>query len=70
MGILERAALVPLTANELTRAREIIAFDGVCVAHIQRQMAIGWNRAADLAEAIVGRDALPDVARHRYASRS
>jgi hypothetical protein len=65
MGILERAALVPLTANELTQAREIIAFEGVCVAHIQRQMAIGWNRAADLAEVIVGRDALPDVAKHR-----
>lgn len=70
MGILERATLLPLTESELTRTREIIAFDGVCVAHIQRQMAIGWNRAADLAEAIVGRDALPAVAKHRYAPRS
>ncbi|HDR9758728.1 hypothetical protein KDX16_32070 [Burkholderia vietnamiensis] len=67
MGILERAALVPLTANEISQARQIIAFDGVCVAHIQRQLGIGWNRAADLAEAIVGRDALPDVAKNRYA---
>lgn len=69
MGILERAALVPLTANELAQASEIIACDGVCVAHIQRRMGIGWNRAADLAEAIAGGDALPDVAKNRYASR-
>lgn len=67
MGILERAALVPLSANEISQASQIIAFDGVCVAHIQRQMGIGWNRAADLAEAIVGRDALPEVAKNRYA---
>ncbi|WP_241295735.1 hypothetical protein [Burkholderia stabilis] len=67
MGIFERAALVPLTADELARARLIIAFDGVCVAHIQRQMGVGWNRAADLEEAIVGRDALPAVAKNRYA---
>lgn len=65
MGILEPAALVPLTERELADAREVIAFDGVCIAHIQRQLHIGWNRAADLAEAIVGRDALPDVAKHR-----
>lgn len=67
MGILERAALVPLSANEISQSSQIIAFDGVCVAHIQRQMGIGWNRAADLAEAIVGRDALPEVAKNRYA---
>lgn len=67
MGILERAAVVPLTANEISQARQIVAFDGVCVAHIQRQMGVGWNRAADLAEEIVGRDALPDVAKNRYA---
>ena len=67
MGILERAALVPLSANEISQASQIIAFDGVCVAHIQRQMGIGWNRAADLAEAIVGRDALPEVEKNRYA---
>ena len=67
MGILERAALVPLSANEISQASQIIAFDGVCVAHIQRQMGIGWNRAADLAEAIVVRDALPEVAKNRYA---
>ncbi|GLZ73698.1 hypothetical protein [Burkholderia contaminans] len=67
MGILERAALVPLSANEISQASQIIAFAGVCVAHIQRQMGIGWNRAADLAEAIVGRDALPEVAKNRYA---
>ncbi|CAB3754093.1 hypothetical protein [Paraburkholderia humisilvae] len=69
MGIFERAALLPLTASELSQARQIIALDGVCIAHIQRQMAIGWNRAADLAEAIVGRDALPEVARNRYDRR-
>ncbi|RQR11333.1 hypothetical protein DF026_17170 [Burkholderia stagnalis] len=67
MGILERASLVPLTAQELADARQIINSDGVCVAHIQRQMRIGWNRAADLAEAIVGCDKLPDVAKSRYA---
>jgi hypothetical protein len=66
MGILERAAFVPLTASEIDQARQIISFDGVCVAHIQRQMRVGWNRAADLAEAIVGIDALPDVAKNRY----
>lgn len=67
MGILERAALVPLSANEISQASQIIAFDGVCVAHIQRQMGIGWNRAADLAEAIVGQDDLQEVAKNRYA---
>ncbi|HDR9133246.1 MULTISPECIES: hypothetical protein [Burkholderia cepacia complex] len=66
MGTFERAAIVPLTANELVQARQIIAFGGVCVAHIQRQMQIGWNRAADLAEAIVGFDDLPEVAKSRY----
>ncbi|CAE6793010.1 hypothetical protein R70006_04935 [Paraburkholderia domus] len=67
MGIREPAEIVPLTAAELDDARRIIAFDGVCVAHIQRQMRIGWNRAADLAEALVGREALPEVAKSRYA---
>lgn len=66
MGIQERAASIPLTEMELVKARDIIAFDGVCIAHIQRQMQIGWNRAADLAEAIVGHDALPAVAKARY----
>lgn len=66
MGILERASVVPLTADELEQARQIIVFDGVCVAHVQRRMRIGWLRAADLTEAIVGYDGLPEVAKHRY----
>lgn len=67
MWILERASLVPLTPQELADARQIINSDGVCVAHIQRQMRIGWNRAADLADEIVGRDKLADVAKRRDA---
>jgi tartrate dehydratase beta subunit/fumarate hydratase class I family protein len=69
MPTLERAALVPLTGDELAVAGEIIRIRGVCIAEIQRRMQIGWNRAADLAEAIVGHDALPEVAKGRYASR-
>jgi hypothetical protein len=69
MGIIERAAAVPLTPDELARATGIIESDGVCIAQIQRKMGIGWNRAADLAEAIVGFDALPAVAKYRYAER-
>lgn len=69
MGIQERAARIPLAEMELVEARDIIAFDGVCIAHIQRQMQIGWNRAADLAEAIVSRDALPEVATTRYTEQ-
>jgi hypothetical protein len=69
MGILERASVVPLTTDELVIASGIVQTDGVCIAHIQRRMRIGWNRAADLAEAIVGHDALPEVAKKRYAPR-
>jgi hypothetical protein len=69
MGILERAAAVPLTQDELANAAGIIKSRGVCIARIQRDMRIGWNRAADLAEAIVGFDALPDVAKTRYTRR-
>ncbi|MBN3761188.1 hypothetical protein [Burkholderia sp. Ac-20365] len=69
MGILERAAVVPLTEQELAEADRIIAFDGLCIAHIQRKLRIGWNRAADLAEAVVGFDALPEVAQLRYSRR-
>lgn len=60
-----RSAPTDLTEQELRAAREVIKSDGVCIAHIQRQLRIGWNRAADLAEAIVGWDALPEVAKHR-----
>lgn len=65
MGILERAALVPLTREEIEEARDIIEDTGVCIANIQRRMRIGWCRAADLAEALVGWEALPEVARLR-----
>ncbi|MGF6440425.1 hypothetical protein [Paraburkholderia youngii] len=66
MGTLERAAIVPLTESELAEAQRIIDAGGLCIANIQRKMRIGWNRAADLAEAIAGRDRLPDVAKIRY----
>jgi len=69
MGILGRAALVPLTEQELADAKHVIESDGICIAHIQRRLRIGWNRAADLAEAIIGLNALPDVAKQRYADR-
>ena len=63
---MERAATIPLTESELAQARAIIDTSGLCVANIQREMRIGWNRAADLAEAFVGVDALPEGARRRY----
>ena len=69
MGTFERASTVPLSPEELVIASDIIGTDGVCIAHIQRRMKIGWHRAADLAEAIVGRDALPEVAKMRHAPR-
>ncbi|MFP3637713.1 hypothetical protein [Paraburkholderia sp. SIMBA_054] len=58
----------PASEQELAAASAIIAEHGVCIAHIQRRMRIGWNRAAGLAEAIVGFDALPEVAKIRRPS--
>ena len=70
MGELARAAVVPLTPEELQQAEQLLAEHGVCVANLQRRMRIGWNRAADLIERLRGHDALPPVAQHRYGSAS
>lgn len=65
MGMMEREATVPLSNDELVEAKAIIDECGMCIANIQRKLQISWNRAADLAEALVGVDALPEVARRR-----
>ena len=58
-----RAADVPLTRDEISRATVILDSGPVCVANLQRRLAIGWNRAADLIAHIKGVDSLPAVAR-------
>ncbi len=65
MAVLQRAAEVPLTPEEITEATLYLETHGCCVASLQRTMRIGWSRAADLIENIKGREALPAVARNR-----
>lgn len=60
-----RASDIPLTEDEIIRATQILAVGPVCVSTLQRRLQIGWARAADLIEHILGYDALPDVAKHR-----
>lgn len=61
-----RAQAVPLSADEIRAAEQVIARDGICVATVQRRLAIGWNRAADLIAHIKGVAAVPKVARHLF----
>lgn len=65
MAVLQRAAEVPLTAEEIAEATAYLETHGCCVASLQRTMRIGWLRAADLIEHIKGREVLPAVARNR-----
>lgn len=67
---LQPASIVPLTCSEIAQARAIIQAGPLCVARIQRRMKIGWSRASDLAEYIVGFDALPEVAKRSRSARS
>jgi hypothetical protein len=62
-----RAQDFPLTPAEISAATQILESGPVCIATVQRRLAIGWNRAADLVAHIKGADSLPLVARHLVA---
>lgn len=61
-----RASAIPLTAEEMTAASEVLASGLICVSKVQRKLGIGWNRAADLVAQLKGVDALPPVARKLF----